>query len=393
MADGAVPMLDLRAEYHELKADIDAAIRRVVESGLFVLGAEVAAFEEEFARYVGQRQAVGVGSGTAALLLALIAAGVGPGDEVITAANTDVATTMAITHSGAAIVLADIDPRTFTLAPEQVAARVTPRTRAIIPVHLFGQPADMDPIMAIAARHDLLVIEDATLAVGAEYRGRKVGTIGTAGCFSFAPGKILGAYGDAGAVTTDDRSLADRLRVLRSYGQDPSMVGEAGTPRFDGHWKVVAEGFNERLDSMQAAILRAKLPTLESRIEARRRVAARYGEHLAALPLLLPPVDAGSRHVFRAYTVLVEGRDEVRRHLAAAGVETRVYYAPPIHLQPAYRYLGLPPGSFPVTEAVADRMLSLPIFPEMRSEQVERVFEALAECVPDASSPANLANR
>lgn len=384
MPDATVPMLDLRLEYRELQPDIDAAIRRVVEGGEFVLGPEVAAFEAEFARYVGQAHAVGVASGTAALLLALIAAGIGPGHEVITAANTDVATTMAIAHSGATIVLADVDPRTFTIDPAAIAAKITPRTRAVVPVHLFGQPAALDPIVALAADHDLLVIEDATLAVGAEYRGRKVGTIGALGCFSFAPGKILGAYGDAGAVTTDDPALAERLRVLRNYGHDPSMVDRSGTTRFDGLWNVVAAGFNERLDSLQAAVLRAKLPTLEARIAARRRVAARYDEGLAGLALLPPRVEAGSRHVYRAYTILVEGRDAVRRRLAAAGIETRIYYAPPVHLQPAYRHPGLGPGSFPAAEAVADRMVSLPIFPEMRDDQIERVVEALAGSVPAA---------
>ena len=380
----AVPMLDLRAEYRDLKPEIDEAIGRVVASGQFVLGPEVSAFESAFARYVGQAHAVGVGSGTAALLLALLAVGLRPGDEVITAANTDVATTMAIAFSGARVVLADVDPRTFTIDPDQVAATVTARTRAIVPVHLFGQPAAMGAIGALAARHDLLVIEDATLAVGAEYGGRQAGTIGAVGCFSFAPGKILGAYGDAGAVTTDDPALADRLRVLRNYGHAPSMVDGTGSTRFDGPWQIVAEGLNERLDSLQAAVLLAKLPTLDARIAARRRVATRYDDGLAGLPILLPPRAEG-RHVFRAYTVLVDNRDEVRGRLAATGIETRVYYAPPVHLQPAYSHLGLGPGSFPVAESVAERMLSLPIFPEMTDEQVDRVIEALRIVVPDTA--------
>jgi dTDP-4-amino-4,6-dideoxygalactose transaminase len=377
----AVPMLDLLAEYAALKPEIDVAIDRVLASGQFVLGAEVADFEAAFARYVGQSYTVGVGSGTAALLLALLAADLQPGDEVITAANTDVATTMAISFSGARVVLADVDPRTFTIDPDQIAARITARTRAVVPVHLFGQPADMDRIMALAYRYDLLVIEDATLAVGAEYGGRKAGAIGLAGCYSFAPGKILGAYGDAGAVTTNDPELAERLRVLRNYGHDPSMVDRTGSTRFDGLWRIVAEGLNERLDSLQAAVLLAKLPTLETRIAARRRIAARYDEELADLALL-PPAATGHRHVFRAYTILVDNRDEVRRHLAASGIETRVYYAPPVHLQPAYRYLGFGSGSFPVAEAVADRMLSLPIFPEMTDGQIDHVISALRQAVP-----------
>lgn len=377
-------MLDLRAEYANLKPDIDDAIARVIASGRFTLGPELLAFERAFAAYIGQEFAIGVGSGTAALHLSLLAAGIGPGDDVITAANTDVATTMAITQAGARVVLADVDPRTFTLTAAEIEARLTPQTRAVIPVHLFGQPADMGPIMAVAAAHDLIVIEDATLAVGAEHRGRRVGTFGLTGCYSFSPGKILGSYGDGGAITTDDPALAEHLRVLRNYGHDPSMTDETGSSRFGGLWKIAAEGFNDRLDTIQAAVLSAKLPTLDDRISARRRIAQAYNDRLSNLDLQAPPIDPADRHVFRAYTVLVDNRDEVRAHLAAAGISTLIYYAPPVHLQPAYAYLNLGPGSFPVTESIADRMMALPVFPEMTEEQVDRVVTALTEVVPPA---------
>ena len=377
-----VPMLDLRAEYADLKADIDAAIQRVIESVRFVLGEEVAAFEDEFARYTGAPYAVGVGSGTAALCLGLLASGVGPGDQVITVPNTDVPTTMAITSCGADIVWVDVEPDSFTIDPEKIEGKVTPATRAILPVHLFGHPAEMDPIMEIAQRHDLLVIEDAALAVGAEYRGRKVGTIGDIGCFSLAPGKILGAYGDAGIVVTGSAQIADRLRVLRNYGHDLSMVHRQP----QAVWKVATEGFNERPDTLQAAILRAKLSTLEQRIAARRAAAARYDALLAGLHLVTPSPPQNVRHVYRAYTILVAHRDRVRDQLTAKGIETQVYYAPPLHLQPAYQRFEFHRGSFPTSEAIAEQMLSLPLFPEMREDQTAAVVTALEASVSPRAS-------
>lgn len=378
----AVPMLDLRAEYHELKDEIDAAIQRVVESGKFVMGHEMEAFEAEFAAYCGAAHAVGVGSGTAALHLALLACDVGPGDEIITVPNTDIPTTMTISHCGAEIVWVDTQPRTFNIDPQKIEERITPRTKAILPVHMFGYPADMDPIMEIAARHDLLVIEDAALAVGAEYHGRKAGTLGHVGCFSLAPTKILGAYGDAGIVVTDDPEIADRIRVLRNYGHalemEENLTGALGIET----WKLVVEGYNERLDSLQAAILRAKLPTLDERIARRRAAAHRYDERFADLDLLPPYEAAGVKHVYRGYVIQVDERERLRRHLAARDIATRLYYVPLLHVQPAYEAMGLDYGAFPVAEETASKMIALPLFPEITDAQIDAVVSAVRACVP-----------
>jgi len=377
----SVPMSNLRAEYYSLREEIDDAIQRVIESGSFVMGEEVEAFEEEFARYCGAKYAVGVGSGTAALHLTLLACGIGSGDEVITVPNTDIPTTMTITHCGATITWVDVDRHTFNIDPEKIEERITERTRAILPVHLFGHPADMDPIVEIAQRHDLLVIEDAALAVGAEYKHRKVGALGDVGCFSLAPTKILGAYGDAGIITTDHREIADRIKVLRNYGHALEMEEDFGGALGIRYWKLVAEGFNERLDTLQAAILRAKLPTLEERITQRREAAHKYDDLLAELNLVTPYEADDVKHVYRAYAVLVDDRDRVREHLASKGIATRLYYIPPLHLQPVYERLGYQPGDFPVAEETAAQMVSLPIFPEITDEQIAEVASVLEECV------------
>jgi dTDP-4-amino-4,6-dideoxygalactose transaminase len=374
-----VPMGNLQAEYQLHKADIDASIQRVVNSGQFVMGEELASFEQEFATYCGSSYAVGVGSGTAALHLAALACGVGPGDEVITVANTDIPTTMAITHAGASIEWVDTDRRTFNIDPNQIETKITKKTKAILPVHLFGNPADMDAVMDIGRRHDLIVIEDAALAVGAEYRGRKVGSIGHVGCFSLAPSKILGAYGDGGIVVTDDAQMAERLRVLRNYGHGPEMTVDDRESQGVREWRVLEEGYNERLDTLQAAIVRAKLPTLEERIERRRRTAATYDEALGELGVAVPTETSGARHVYWAYTILMENRDGAREFLAARGIATRVHYVPSLHLQPAYARLGYKPGAFPVTESNASKMLALPIFPEITQAQVQEVTTALSE--------------
>jgi len=377
----SVPFNDLRAEYYSLKEEIDGAIKRVIESGKFVMGEELDAFEEEFALYCGAKYAVGVGSGTGALHLALLACGIGPGDEVITVPNTDLPTTAAISYSGATIVWVDVDPHTFNIDPDKIEAKITKRTKAILPVHLFGHPADMDPIMEVAKRHNLSVIEDACLAVGAEYKGRKVGTIGDVGCFSLAPTKMLGAYGDGGAAITDHREIADRIKVLRNYGHSLRMESKSSELRGPTVWEFVTEGFNERLDELQAAIVRAKLPTLEQRLARRRKIALEYNKLLDGLDLVRPYEAHEVKHVYRAYTILVGQRDRVRDHLASKGIATRVYYAPPpLHLQPVYAHLGHRKGDFPVTEEIADRMLSLPIFPQMK-QQIEEVVSALKECV------------
>jgi dTDP-4-amino-4,6-dideoxygalactose transaminase len=275
----------------------------------------------------------------------------------------------------------DVEPTSFNIDPTQIEAKITPKTKAILPVHLHGYPADMDPILEIAKKHDLLVIEDAALAVGGEYKHRKVGAIGDVGCFSLAPGKILGAYGDAGIVVTDRQEIADRIKVLRNYGQSLGMKLDLAGPIGVDTWNLVAEGYNERLDTLQAAILSAKLPTLEDRITGRRAAAAKYNDLLADLDLVLPYEADNVRHVYRAYSVLVENREQVRRHLASTGIATRLYYIPPLHYQPVYERLGLGVGDFPVAEETATRMLSLPVFPEITDDQIAEVVAALKECV------------
>lgn len=378
----SVPMVDLRAEYYSLKKEIDAAIQRVIESSSFVMGEEMEAFEKEFARYCGAKYALGVGSGTAAIHLALLACGIGSGDEVITVPNTDLPTTMTIRHCGAKIVWVDVDPRTFNIDPTKVEAKITKRTKAILPVHLHGHPADMGPIMDIARRHHLLVIEDACLALGAEYRQRKVGTIGDVGCFSLAPTKILGAYGDAGIVVTEQEEIADRIKILRNYGHALEMKLDLAGPLGMKTWKLVAEGFNERLDGLQAAILRAKLPTLDDRIARRREAAHKYDSLLTELDLVMPYEADDVKHVYRAYTILVDDRERVRAYLAAKDIATRLYYVPPLHFQPVYKTLGFGPGDFPVAEETSARMLALATFPEITDDQISEVVSALEDCVP-----------
>lgn len=372
-----VGMADLAGEYGALREDIDAAIGQVLESGEYVLGEELARFEEEFAAYSGTRYAVGVSSGTAALHLALLAAGIGPGAEVITAPNSDSPSAAAISHAGAQIVFAETDPRTFDLDPGFIEAAITPATRALLPVHLYGNPADMDEILGIAGRHELVVIEDAALAVGAEYRGRRVGSFGVAGAFSLAPSKILGAYGDGGIVTTDDAALADRLRVLRNYGHGLEMPPSGEDLRGPDAWDMAVRGFNERLDTLQAAILRTKLRTLDERIAARRAIAARYDQRLSGLDVETPRPTVGANPVWMAYTIMLDDRQAARDALESEGIASRLYYTPPLHLQGAFRDLGYDAGSFPFTESTASRMLSLPIHPRMTMDQVDLVCDVL----------------
>jgi dTDP-4-amino-4,6-dideoxygalactose transaminase len=375
----SVPMSDLWAEHRSLQLEIEQALQRVIKSGIFVLGAEVEGFEQEFAAYCGATHAVGVGSGTAALQLAMLACNIGPGDEVITVPNTDIPTTAAITHCGASIVWVDVDPETYTMDPAKIVERITPRTKAILPVHLFGHPADMDPIAEIAREHGLLVIEDAALAVGTEYKGRKVGTFGVAGCFSLAPTKILGAYGDGGVLVTNDPQIAERIRILRNYGHSLQMEEEFEGSLGTREWRYDTEGFNERLDSLQAAVVRAKLPSLEDRIARRRQIAEQYRDLLAGLPVQVPRESPNVRHVYFAYAVLVDDRELVRDYLASQGIANRIHYIPPLHLQAVYRRLGFNLGDYPVVESVAQRMISLPIFPQMTDDHVQAVTSALRQ--------------
>jgi dTDP-4-amino-4,6-dideoxygalactose transaminase len=370
----AIPLVDLQAQYAAIQADVDTAIRRVVTSAQFIMGPDVAAFEREFAAYCDTLQAVGVASGTAALELVLRALGVGPGDEVVTVAHTFIATAEAITVTGATPVLVDIDPATYTMDPAAFAAAITPRTRAVIPVHLYGQPADMPAICALAARAGVAVIEDAAQAHGAAWAGKSVGGFGDAACFSFYPGKNLGAYGDAGAVTTHRAELAEIVRKLRNHGRQSKYLHE-----------VV--GYGHRLDTLQAAILRAKLPYLTAWTEARRRLARRYTEKLADTGLVLPAVAPDANPVWHLYVVCTPAREELLAELNEAGIGAGVHYPVPLHLQPAYRHLGVEEGALPVTERVAQTCLSLPLYPEMNDAQQDRVIEVVA-AFAEARTPA-----
>lgn len=374
-----VPMGNLVAEYESLRGEIDAAIRRVLERGAYTLGPELEAFEQEFAAYCGARHAVGVASGTAGLMLALLACNLESGDEVVTVPNTDTPTAAAITHAGGRVALVDTHPRTFNMDPDRLENAITDRTRVILPVHLFGRPADLEPIAEIARRRELILIEDGALAVGAEYRGRKVGSFGAVGCFSLAPGKILAGPGQGGVVVTDDDNLADRIRVLRNYGHAPGMSLDPADLLGGDGFVVLEEGHNERLDEIPAAVLRAKLPTLDDRIARRREAAALYDRLLAGAAVDTPPVEEGTRNVYHSYNVLVEDRDEARRFLASRGVSTRIYYNPLLHLQPAYAYLGMGRGSLPNAEGAAERMMALPVFPQITDEQVEQAAAAVIE--------------
>jgi dTDP-4-amino-4,6-dideoxygalactose transaminase len=360
-----IPLLDLRAQYQSLKPHIDAAVVRVMESGRFVLGPEVAAFEAEFAAHCRTRHAVGVSSGTSALHLALLAAGVGDGDEVVTVPFTFVATVAAIQYTGARPVLVDVEPGTLNMDPSRIEAAVTTRTKAILPVHLYGHPADMEPILRVAEAHGLAVIEDAAQAHGAEWCGRRAGAMGAMGCFSFYPGKNLGAAGEGGAVTTDDDELAARIRLLRDWGAEHK-------------YHHVVRGFNYRLEELQAAILRVKLAELEAWTEARRAHAARYRELLAGCPVRLPVEAPEGRHVYHVFAVRHPERDRLARALAEHGVATGIHYPVPVHLQPGYADLGYGPGDFPVSELAAREVLSLPMYPELRPDQVEAVAELVS---------------
>jgi dTDP-4-amino-4,6-dideoxygalactose transaminase len=361
-----VPFLDLPAQYAQVRDEIGRALQEVLDSSAYVLGPAVAAFEAAFAASLGVRHCVGVNTGTSALHLALIAANVGPGDEVITVPMTFIATSWAISYVGATPVFVDVDPVTYTLDVEQVQRRITPRTRAILPVHLYGQPADLTPLLELGRSRGIPVIEDAAQAHGARYRGRAAGTLGLCGCFSFYPGKNLGAYGEGGAVVTNDDAVAARLRSLRDHAQKQRY-----------HHEEI--GFNYRMDGFQGAVLNVKLKYLEQWTEARRRLAERYREALDGLPLELPTEAANRRHVWHLFVVLLSERDRVRKELEVRGIQTGLHYPVPLHLQKAYRHLDYREGDFPVAERIAKECLTLPLFPEMSDEQQDAVCGALGE--------------
>ena len=356
-----VSFVDLGLEYRSIKDEIDSAIDKVLSRSDFVMGDATEAIESSFAAYCEAAYGIGVDSGYSALELIIRACNIGPGDEVITAANTFIATALAISSCGAKPVLVDIDPITYNMNPKKIEAAITPATRAIIPVHLYGQPADMDPILRIANEHRLIVIEDACQAHGAMYKGRRVGSIGDAAAFSFYPTKNLGAYGDGGMVVTSDTCISEQVRLLRNLGQ---------TQKYHHHIK----GYNHRLDTLQAAVLTAKLPYLDDSNRSRQQAAELYnrllGEHVD-VPIELNYVD----HVYHLYVIQVENRESLQAHLKEAGIATAIHYPIPIHLQPAYEELGYKQGSFPVTEKFASRILSLPMFPGITSKAIEHTAQ------------------
>ncbi len=364
-----VPFLDLKSHHAPMLTEINGAIRDVIESTAFAGGPFVERFEEDFAAYCNSSYAIGLGSGTEALWLTLMALGVGPGDDVITVPNTFMATAEAITYCGARPVFVDVDERTYTLDPDSLQQAVTARTKAIIPVHLFGQPADMDSILKFARHRGLFVIEDACQAHGAEYQGRRAGTLGDAGCFSFYPGKNLGAFGEAGAVVTDNAELQEKIRILRDHGQVRKY-----------HHTMI--GWNCRMDGIQAAALQVKLRYLEKGNQLRRSHAARYDQALGGMEEIVTPAHAADvRHVYHVYAIRVQERDEIMRLLGEKGIGCGVHYPIPVHLQEAYRSLGYARGDFPIAERCAAEFISLPMFPELTSAQLEVVVQGVKEAV------------
>ncbi len=364
-----VPFLNLKAQHDPLRNELNAAIQEVIDASAFAGGPFVEKFEQDFAAFCDTRFAIGVGNGTDALWLALLALGVGVGDEVITVPNSFIATAEAISYCGARPVFVDVDEQTYTMDPALLERAITPRTKAIIPVHLFGQMADMDPILEVARRHRLYVIEDACQAHGAEYKGRKAGSLGDAGCFSFYPGKNIGALGEAGAVVTNNEAVNQAIRTLRDHGQAKRYY----------HARI---GWNARMDGIQGAVLRVKLKHLARNNAARRDHARRYDEHLQGLPGLITPKAAASGvPVYHIYAVRVKERDRLLGALAERGIGCAIHYPVPIHRQEAYGFLGLGPGSFPVAETCAQEFLSLPMFPELTAEQLATVAGELRQAL------------
>lgn len=361
-----IPFVDLKGQYHSIKAEIDSAIARVLENSQFVLGPEVAGFEEDFAAYLNVKHAVGVNSGTSALHLALLAAGIKPGDEVITTPFTFVATVAAILYVGARPVFVDIEPRSYTIDANRIEQAITARTKAIMPVHLYGHPADMDPILEIARRRGLLVIEDAAQAHGAEYKGKRLGGLGDLGCFSFYPGKNLGAYGEGGAAVTNDSKYARIVRMLRDWGAERK-------------YQHVLKGYNYRLEGLQGAILRVKLRHLESWTEARRHCAEIYSRLLNCDSVITPLAMSYARHVYHVYAIRVKSRDALQKYLQGHGIQTGIHYPIPVHLQEAYADLGYRQGDFPCSERAAAEELSLPMFAELTAEMQVQVASSIRQ--------------
>ena len=364
-----VPFLDLKAQYNTIKDEIAVALQQVLDNTAFAGGPFVAQFEKGFAAFCGTKHAVGVGNGTDALWMALLALGVGPGDEVITQPDTFIATAEAVSYCGATPVFVDVDEKTYNMDPAKLEAAITPKTKGIIPVHLFGQMCDMDPILAIAAKRKLFVLEDASQAHGSDYKGKKAGSMGVAGCFSFYPGKNLGAYGEAGAVVTNDDALADRMKMLREHGSAKKYY----------HSYV---GFNCRMDGFQGAVLSVKLKYIETWNEARRQHARMYTQLLSGNGNLIAPTEADyGKHVYHIYAIRVKNRDGLIAKLGEKEIGTNIHYPVPVHLQQAYSSMGLREGSFPVAEHCASEFVSLPMFPELSSEQIKYVCDEVTRAL------------
>jgi len=359
-----IPFVDLKAQYTGIKDEVNVAIQGILETCQFTLGSEVAAFEAEFAEYCQAQYGIGVNTGTSALHLSLLAAGIGPNDEVITVPFTFVATVAAIYYTGATPVFVDINPRTFTIDVEAIEAAITDRTKAIIPVHLYGQSADMDPILDIAKRHGLIVIEDACQAHGAEYKGKRAGSLGDMGCFSFYPGKNLGAYGEGGMVVTNNKDYRKTISMLRDWGAEQK-------------YQHVLKGYNFRLEGIQGAVLRVKLRHLEAWTEARRAAASHYNELFSGSGVKTPEAMPYARHVYHIYAIRTKHRAEWQQELQAKGIQTGIHYPIPVHLLPAYADLGYSKGDFPHSEQAANEVLSLPMFPELTRAQCTEVSEAV----------------
>ena len=374
-----IPFVDLKAQYISVKDEVNAAIQKVLDTCEFTLGSEVAAFEEEFAAYCQASHGIGVNTGTSALHLALLAANIGPGDEVITVPFTFVATVSAIHYSGARPVFVDIDPRSFTMDVTAIEAAITAKTKAIIPVHLYGQAADMDPIVEIAKRHGLVVIEDACQAHGAEYKGRRTGSLGDMGCFSFYPGKNLGAYGEGGMVVTDNPEFTRTIRMLRDWGAERK-------------YHHVLKGYNYRLEGIQGAVLRVKLRRLEAWTEARRVAASRYDRLLAGSAVPTPEAMSYARHVYHIYAIRTGHRQAWQKALQARGIHTGIHYPIPVHLLPAFADLGYVAGQFPHSEQAANEVLSLPMFPELTADQCEIVSRAVRALATENLGTRSLAS-
>ncbi len=361
-----IPFVDLKVQYDSIKDEIDDAIQNVLNTTSFIMGEELKKFEEEFASFCNTKFAIGVANGSDALILALKACEIGEGDEVITVPHTFIATSEAISNVGGKVVFVDINPKTYTIDVSKIEDKITKKTKAIIPVHLYGQPSDMKPIMELAKEYNLKIIEDAAQAHGAEYQGKKVGSIGDAGCFSFYPGKNLGAYGDAGIVVTNDEEVAEKVKLLRNHG------------RITKKYEHEIEAYSSRLDNLQAAILRIKLKYLNKWNDMRRKNAEKYNELLSGLDSIVVPYEADySKHVYHLYVLRTENRDKLREELKSKGIATGIHYPIPLHLQPAYNYLGHKKGNFPITEKVSQEILSLPMFAELTDKQIEEIIKLI----------------